>query len=94
MPIATLSPAEQAIEIISHRKFHQRFTIPATSKHGLLKVSYAVVGPEKAEGVPTIVFCGGMFGARWMGVWMNWLAEKEGVRLLFIDRLVISTSDD
>jgi hypothetical protein len=91
---ASLSPKEYAIELTSPLKYHRLFTLPATSSHGPLKISYSIAGPaplpdgDSEVDVPTILFVGGMFGTRWMAVSENWLAEKEGVRVLFIDRYV------
>jgi len=86
MPTAIPPPEEQAISIIAPRKFHQIFIVPATDKHGRLKVTYAVLGKQDGDDVPTIMFCGGMFGMRWQGIYFDWLAEKEGVRMLIVDR--------
>ena len=87
MPMSIPSPELQPIEIIAPHKFHQIFTVPATDKHGQLKVTYGIAGVEHGEDVPTILFCGGMFGVRWQAVFMDWFAEKEGVRIVFVDRL-------
>jgi hypothetical protein len=53
-----------------------------------LKVTYGIAGVPIAEDVPSILFCGGMYGVKWQAVFMNWLAEKEGVWVIFADRLV------
>ncbi|TVY19414.1 hypothetical protein LARI1_G002554 [Lachnellula arida] len=83
----TLTPIqERVIELVSPIKFHQSFTLPETDKHGALKVTYAVSGIPLGEDAPTILFCGGMFGSRWMGVFNDFLATKVGVRVLYIDR--------
>ena len=92
MSITVLSPELQAIEIIAPRKFHRIFTVPDTDTRGPLKVTYGIAGVEDGEDVPTILFCGGMFGIRWQAVFLNWLAEKERVRILFIDRFVYDAS--
>jgi hypothetical protein len=68
------------------QKFHRVFTLLGTDEHGPLKVTYAIGGPEHGKDVPTILFCAGMLATRWMAEMINWLAEKEGVRVLFIDR--------
>ena len=77
---------QQAIEIIAPRKFHQTFTLPANGDHGILRLTYAIAGPDVGEDVPTILFCGAMFGTRWQAVGIDWLARKEKVRIIFIDR--------
>lgn len=87
--LSSLSPQEEeAIKRISPRKFHRLFNLPATESHGALKVSYAVAGPEDGD-VPTILFCGGMFCTRWQMIVYEHLAQKEGVRIVSIDRLVL-----
>lgn len=78
---------EYAIELVAPRKFHQIFTLPATDKHNLLKVTYSITGPVEGD-VPTVLFVTGMFGTRLQGIGADWLAEKEKVRILFIDRCV------
>ncbi|TVY56671.1 hypothetical protein LCER1_G002440, partial [Lachnellula cervina] len=83
----TLTPVqERVIESVSPIKFHQSFTLPETDKHGALKVTHAVSGIPLGEDAPTILFCGGMFGSRWMAVFNDFLATKIGVRVLYIDR--------
>ena len=84
--MSSKSPAVQAIEILAPRKFHGLFVAPATEARGPLRVSYSIAGIEEGENVETILFCGGMFGTRWQAVFMDWLASKNGVRVLFIDR--------
>ena len=86
MPIAIPSANDRAIAIIAQQKFHQIFTIPATDKHGPLKVTYAVLGKQDGDDVPTIMFCGGMFGMRYQGIYFDWLAGQEDVRMLVVDR--------
>ncbi|KAE9373215.1 alpha/beta-hydrolase [Stipitochalara longipes BDJ] len=81
-----ISPKEdEVIRIISPRKFHRLFRLPATENHGALKVSYSIAGPEHGD-VPTILFIGGMFCTRWNNIGYEFLAQKEGVRILSIDR--------
>lgn len=77
----------QAIELIAPRKYHQSFKIPATATHGPLRVTYAIAGvADGGEDTPTILFCGGMFGSRWQAPFQNYIAEQEGVRIVYIDR--------
>jgi len=86
MDSAVPSASDTAIDLVSPIKFHQSFTLLATEKHGPLKVTYAIAGVPIGEDAPTIFFCGGMFGSRYMAVWENYLASKIGVRVLHIDR--------
>lgn len=93
--MSTLSKEDQAIEMMAPRKFHRLFTAPATDKRGLLKVTYSIGGvdvDEKgADDVPTILWVGPMFATRYQAVFLNWIAETEGVRMVFIDRFVKRT---
>jgi len=92
MSSTTPSLEEQAIEAIAPRKFHQVFKLPATDEHGALRLTYSIAGPELGEDVPTILFCGAMFGSRWQAVGIDWLAQKKRVRIIFMDRLVTPSS--
>jgi hypothetical protein len=75
----------EIIEYASNIAFHQQLSIPATSDHGILRVTYAVVG-VKDEEAPTLLLCGGMFGGRWLALCYDYLAQKMGVRLICTDR--------
>jgi len=88
--MSSKSPEVEAIEITAPLKFHRLFTIPANDKHGPLKVTYSIAGIDKGEDIPTVLFCGGMFGTRWQAIFQDWTAQKKGVRVLFIDRFVFS----
>jgi len=76
----------QAIEAFAPRKFHQIFTAPATDKRGPLKITFGIAGIVDGEDSPTILFCGGMFGTRWQAFWLDWMAKREGVRVICVDR--------
>lgn len=76
----------EAIEVLAPQKFHRLFVAPATDTRGPLKVSYAIAGVEEGDDVETILFCGGMFGARWQAFWQDHLATKHGIRVMFLDR--------
>jgi hypothetical protein len=87
-----ISPKEEeVIRLISPLKFHRLFTLPATENHGALKVSYSIAGPENGD-ILTILFIGGMFCTRWYSIGYEYLAQKEGVRILLIDRFVFDSS--
>lgn len=77
-----------AREYLSQIKFHRRLVIPATESRARLTVTYSIAGIEEGPDVPTIFFCGGMFGSRLQAVYMDWIALKEGVRVIFMDRFV------
>ncbi|KKK24834.1 hypothetical protein P175DRAFT_0469158 [Aspergillus ochraceoroseus IBT 24754] len=91
------SPHDFALTYISNARFHCRFTLPATSSRESLTVSYADVGvvPNPTNPTPpTILFMPGMFGSRFLGVFMHTVAEKLGVRVLVVDRPGMGHSTD
>lgn len=76
---------DQVIEYICLSKFHKQIVLPATNSHGPLRVTYSIVGVED-ENAPAILWCDAMFGSRWNGARHHQFAEKQRVRLIFIDR--------
>lgn len=89
MPSTIKPPRTIAAEYISQRHFHQRFILPQTATHGDLPITYADIGkrPETStENVPTFLFMPGMFGSRYIAVYIHAIAEKLGVRVLVVDR--------
>ncbi|KAL2272577.1 hypothetical protein FJTKL_06295 [Diaporthe vaccinii] len=93
------SPSSRAAEYLAQDRFHRRFTLPATSDHGELQVSYADVGRTPRQGedgtrYPTVLFIPGMFASRYLSVWMHAIAETLGVRVLIVDRPGMGHSTD
>ncbi|EED23088.1 conserved hypothetical protein [Talaromyces stipitatus ATCC 10500] len=90
MPSTIKTPRTIAAEYISQRHFHRRFVLPRTETHGELAVTYADVGVQPdtttSNHVPTFLFIPGMFGSRYLGVYIHAIAEKFGVRVLCVDR--------
>ena len=89
MSVDPSSPRSQALCYVSNRRFHQRFTLPATTDHDSLTVTYADVGraiDTPGQQSPTILFMPGMFATRYLGVLIHPIAEKLGVRILVVDR--------
>ena len=76
----------QASDLDVPEQFSRVFNVPASDEHGPLTVTYAVAGPEHGEDIPTILFCCGMLATRWIAQMYHYMAEKEGVRMIFIDR--------
>jgi len=74
-----------ALERVSEAWLHQSVTLPATSAHGPLRISYAVAGSPDKD-VHTILMFGGMFGGRWMALFWDYLAKKKGVKVICADR--------
>lgn len=89
MPSRIDPPRTTALEYICQRQFHRRFLLPRTANHGELPITYADVGtrPETTnDHVPTFLFMPGMFGSRYLAIYMQAIAERLGVRVLVIDR--------
>ncbi|CAG8078476.1 unnamed protein product [Penicillium salamii] len=82
------SPKSFAQSFISNPRFHRSFNIEATATHGPLDVTFAEYGKEAtdSETVPTILMMPGMFSSRYLGVCLHAIAEKQGVRMLVVDR--------
>ncbi|KAK7427772.1 hypothetical protein QQZ08_005710 [Neonectria magnoliae] len=96
------SPSEAeaaAARFVSHVRFHKSFTLPATTEHEALDVSYADVGlvPEPGDANsshPTVLFMPGMFASRYLAVGIHTIAERLGVRVLVVDRPGMGKSTD
>ncbi len=82
------SPKERAIEFGCNASFHRSLTLPKTSKYGPLRVTYATTTNFFAEDVDTVpvLWVGAMIASRYMVYDLNHIAEKSGVRFIFIDR--------
>ena len=76
---------DEVIEYMCNSRFHNKITLPATNSHGLLRVTYAIVGVED-DNAPAILWCDAMLGSRWNGTQHHDFAKKQGVRVIFVDR--------
>lgn len=76
----------QALDHIASERFNQRYTLAATPEHGDLTVSYAYVGGDLNPDLPTVLFMPGMFASRYLGIFLDAVAVKLGVRIIAIDR--------
>lgn len=89
---------KDAEEYLANPRFHQSTTVDSGVKYGEMTISYADYGfhrdaHENAVGdaggnteIPTVLFTPGMFGSRYIGVYMHVFAEKHKVRVLVPDR--------
>lgn len=90
------SPDHAVLDLIHNDRMHRELTLPATSTHDALNVSYADVGqlPEPPSAAasatdsdhPTVLFIPGMFASRFLGLHLHTIAKKLGVRVLVVDR--------
>lgn len=84
--MAETTAEEQAVmAFCCASRFHQSIVLPATDAHGPLRVTYAVAGSSTKDS-PIMFFAGGMFGLRYQALNVHHLAEKMGVRVVYIDR--------
>ena len=90
MTLDSLTTGNQAIEYLAHCRFHRRFILPATGEHEAFPVTYSDVGADGSDNVPTVLLIGGMYGTRYLGVHVHHLAAKMGVRIVSVDRYVLS----
>lgn len=80
------SPTDQAIQLLCAKNFHQSLWLPATSSHPSLRVTFATSSNFANVNLPVVLFCGPMFGTRWLAVDCDHLATRKGVRLICVDR--------
>ena len=91
-PAGSSSPAAA---YLSHPRFNQTHTFPASPTHPELQISYADVGRQpspstSSDDIPTVLFIPGMFATRFSAVWLHPIAERSGVRVVVVDRYVLS----
>ncbi|KAK8088557.1 hypothetical protein PG997_003518 [Apiospora hydei] len=86
----TTSAHDRAVAYIANERFHQQFTLPATTEHDALVVSYTDAGRDAGDdpkSVPTMLYIPGMFSSRLFAVFpLHAMGQKLGVRVLAIDR--------
>lgn len=88
------SDAEQkAITMLANRCYHQCLWIPATEKHGKLRVTFATSSNFDNDDLPVMLFVPPQFCSRYHIVEMDHLAQAAGVRLLGADRYVACSVD-
>lgn len=97
-PAAVPPPGHAALELVKNDRMHREFTLPVTAIHDALNVSYADIGRQptepslaagsssSADQPPTVLFFPGMFASRFIGLHLNDISEKLGVRVLVVDR--------
>lgn len=66
-------------------RFRQKLSFDCKTTSSQLTVTYALAGNE-AEDAPVVLFCGGMYGGRWHGPWIDYLAQMKRVKVLIVDR--------
>ena len=91
----TTSTSSPAVTYLSHPRFNQTHTFPASPTHPELQLSYADVGRQpspsiSSDDIPTVLFIPGMFATRFSAVWLHHIAERSGARVVVVDRYVLS----
>lgn len=86
-----MAPTDAVIAAACSSELHQSFSLPATSTHPTLRITYSTVGfnvddTALSSAAPTLLFIGGMFGGRYMAQYLHHLALRIGVRVIVIDR--------
>ncbi|KAK7940772.1 uncharacterized protein PG986_013159 [Apiospora aurea] len=86
----TTSAYDRAAAYLANERFHQQLTLPATTDHDALVVSYTDAGRDAGDdpkSVPTMLYIPGMFSSRLFAVFpLHAMGQKLGVRVLAIDR--------
>jgi hypothetical protein len=90
-PMQMMAPSDDVIAAACSSELHQSFSLPATSTHPTLRITYSTVGFDvdnnaSSSVAPTLLFIGGMFGGRYMASYLRHLASLIGVRVIFVDR--------
>lgn len=76
---------DEIIEFASSIRFHQRFSFVCKTTQSRLHVTYSISGAT-TEDAPVMLVVPGMFGGRYIGLWIDYLAAKEGVKVIVVDR--------
>jgi hypothetical protein len=89
-PLSEVSPLDLATTFCSNICFHQSIHLPASPEHDRLRVTFATTTNFDASELPVVLFCHPMGAARYLIYMFEEVAKKEGVRVLIIDRYVLS----
>lgn len=75
-----------AIERLCNICYHQCLWLPATEKHGKLRVTFATTSNFNNEALPVMLFIPPQVSTRWHITSMDHLAQVAGVRVICADR--------
>ncbi|KAF2721890.1 hypothetical protein K431DRAFT_320132 [Polychaeton citri CBS 116435] len=76
----------EALKILCNRDLHRCLRVPATEKHGRLRVTYSTTSNIRDASLPAILFPGPMSGMRLVVLEVEKLARDKGIRVIWIDR--------
>jgi len=66
-------------------RFHQKIVFYSKTAQKEIRVTFATAGLQDKD-APTILFTGGMYGGRWNALYIDYLCNKKGVRVIIADR--------
>lgn len=80
------SAMERATEMLCASHLHRSIWLPATEQHERLRVTYSLTRNFSDAQVPAVLFCGPLFGSRYINIMFDNLAKAAGVRVICVDR--------
>lgn len=96
-----LTIIRRAIEYLADIRLHRSFTFTPNSETGRtssLRITFSDLGHQNVEDPAdeaVILFCGGMFGSRYVGAGsVDSLAREHGIRLICVDRFGMGGSQN
>lgn len=77
---------EKATEMLCADHLHRCIWLPATEQHERLRVTYSLTSNFADAQLPVVLFCGPLFGSRYVSIVFDHLATTTGVRVICVDR--------
>ncbi|KAK5113675.1 hypothetical protein LTR62_003302 [Meristemomyces frigidus] len=77
---------DEAIKIVCAAHYHQCLWLSSTEKHPRLRVTFSTTGNFGDDTLPVVIFCGPMFGSRWLVQDFNHFICASRVRVICVDR--------
>lgn len=72
-------------EYVRQPRFNRSFTYMSGVTQREINVSYSVVGSQEPS-APAYLYLGGIFGGRFHGFWVDYMAKRKRVKGIFPDR--------
>ncbi|KAF7187423.1 hypothetical protein HII31_11312 [Pseudocercospora fuligena] len=77
---------DAAIKILAAQHLHQCLWLPRSETHERLRVTFSTTSNFQHGSLPVVLFCGPMFGTRYLVLPFDKLAKESGVRMICVDR--------
>ncbi|KXT18847.1 hypothetical protein AC579_3532 [Pseudocercospora musae] len=77
---------DAAIKILAARNLHQCLWLRPSETHARLRVTFSTTSNFHDASLPVVLFCGPMFGTRYLIIPFDELAKNSGVRMICVDR--------